>query len=59
MLLSLMVDESLSAACISLVSLFIAILMLEGDFNLILGIVFFESKSLNLFQFVNPGVMTG
>jgi hypothetical protein len=54
-----MVDESLSAACISLVSLFIAILMLEGDFNLILGIVFFESKSLNLFQFVNPGVMTG
>lgn len=54
-----MVEESLTAACISLVSLLIVLSMSAGDFNLILSIVFLESKSLNLFQLVNPRVIVG
>lgn len=54
-----MVEKFLAAACISLVSLLIALSMSAGDFNLILSIVFLESKSLNLFQLVNPRVMIG
>jgi hypothetical protein len=31
----------------------------EGDFNLVLRIILFETVALNLFQFVEPGVMVG
>lgn len=31
----------------------------EGDFNLTLRIILFETVALNLFQFVESGVMVG
>lgn len=53
------VEDSLAAVCKSFLSLLIALSISVGDFNLIFSIVFLEIMTLNLFQFVNPGVMVG